>query len=161
MLKHFQPVSFYMPVRLAAPMFSALLAFSLGGAAGAADLTPAEFEASFDKPVAAQAPVAEKPLLRHFVALKFKDDSTAEQTGKVVDAFRELKTLVPFVHAMENGTNISPEGYSKGFTHTFLLSFKTEKDRDAYLAHPEHGKFKATALPYVDEILVLDFWGRP
>lgn len=103
----------------------------------------------------------ERPPLRHFVALKFHDDATPEQIGHVVDSFRQLKTLIPIIDAMEMGTNISPENYNKGCTHGFILTFKSEKERDAYLAHEEHRKFKAIALPYLDDIFVLDFWGRP
>ncbi|MDO1502682.1 Dabb family protein [Winogradskyella maritima] len=37
----------------------------------------------------------------------------------------------------EWGTNNSPEGLDKGFTHAFFLTFKSEEDRAIYLPHPD------------------------
>jgi hypothetical protein len=98
--------------------------------------------------------------LRHVVAFRFKDTATKEQIKAVEDAFHALKTSVKEVEALEWGTNVSPEKYDKGFTHGFILTFKTEKDRDAYLVHPEHKKFGQLVHPVLADVFVIDFWGK-
>jgi hypothetical protein len=98
--------------------------------------------------------------LRHVVAFKFKADTTKEQIKAVEDAFRALKTSIKEVEALEWGTNVSPEKKDKGFTHGFILTFKSEKDRDAYLVHPEHKKFGQLVRPVLDDVFVLDFWAK-
>jgi len=96
-------------------------------------------------------------LVRHFVALKFKETTSKEQIHEVEEAFQSLKSQIPQVVSIEWGPNISPEQRNKGFTDAFLVTFRTEKDRDAYLVHPAHLKFKEKALPLVADVLVLDF----
>ena len=59
---------------------------------------------------------------------------------------------------MEWGTNVSPEKHDKGFTHCFILSFKNEKNRDAYLVHPAHKAFGRLLGPVMEDVFVIDFW---
>ena len=98
--------------------------------------------------------------LRHVVAFKFKAETTKEQIKAVEDAFRALKTSIKEVEALEWGTNVSPEKHDKGFTHGFILTFKSEKDRDAYLVHPEHKKFGQLLHPVLADAFVIDFWAK-
>jgi hypothetical protein len=95
--------------------------------------------------------------VRHVVLFKFKDGTTPEQIKKVEDAFRELPSKIPQIEGYEWGTNMSPEKLDQGFTHCFLLTFATAKDRDAYLPHPAHKAFGKVLRPYLDKVLVLDF----
>ena len=95
--------------------------------------------------------------VRHIVALKFKDTASPEQIKKVETSFAELKNKIPQIVTLEFGTNISPEKLNKGFTHGFLLSFKTEKDRDAYLVHPDHKAFGDSLGPVLGDVFVFDF----
>jgi len=97
-------------------------------------------------------------LLRHVVIFKFKDSASEADVKKVVDAFRELPSKVPAVAEFEFGTNNSPEGLNDGFTHCFLITFKTEKDREAYLPHPAHAAFVEVLKPHLDKALVVDYW---
>ncbi|MEP6662219.1 MAG: Dabb family protein [Verrucomicrobiota bacterium] len=99
-------------------------------------------------------------MLRHVVILKFKADASTGEIKKVEDAFRALKTKIPGVAALEWGTNVSPEKLNQGFTHCFVLSFKTEKERDAYLPHPEHKKFGKILRTVLEEALVIDYWTK-
>ena len=63
------------------------------------------------------------------------------------------------IKAFEFGTNNSPEGLSQGFTHCFVATFASEKDRDEYLPHPAHKEFvEKYAKPYVDKACVVDYW---
>ena len=108
---------------------------------------------------AADAP-AKKEKLRHVVAFKFKDTATPEKITEVEKAFRALKPKIPAVVSIEAGTNISKENFDKGFTHAFIVTFNSEKDRDAFLVHAEHKKFVELALPSIADVFVIDFWGR-
>ena len=47
-----------------------------------------------------------------------------------------------------------------GFTHCWVLTFKTDKDRDAYLVHPEHKAFAGLVGPVVDDVFVVDYWAK-
>lgn len=102
----------------------------------------------------------QKGLLRHVVSFKFKDGATPEQIQEVVDAFAALEKKIPFIVDFECGTNVSPEGLTKGFTHCFIATFKSAKDRDAYLPHPEHKAFGKLLGPILDDVMVIDFWTK-
>ncbi len=109
--------------------------------------------------LAAEKKAATAPrLLRHVVMFKFKADAKPAEVQKVVDAFGDLKKKISHVAAYEWGTNNSPENLNKGFTHCFVLSFKTEKDRDAYLPHPDHKAFVVLLKPVLEEAFVIDYW---
>jgi hypothetical protein len=101
---------------------------------------------------------SKKTMLRHVVIFKFKDSSPAAEVQKVVDAFRELKSKIPQIASFEFGTNNSPEGLNDGFTHCFLVTFKSEKDRDVYLPHPAHKAFVDVLKPHLDKAMVIDYW---
>jgi hypothetical protein len=101
-----------------------------------------------------------KARLRHVVSLKFKDSATKEQIKQVEDAFAALETRIPTVNALKWGTNVSPEKLNKGFTHCFLLTFKSDKDRDDYLVHPAHKEFGKLLEPLLAEVMVIDFWSK-
>jgi hypothetical protein len=99
-----------------------------------------------------------KPMLRHVVIFKFKEASPAVEVQKVVDGFRALGSKIPEIASFEYGTNNSPEGLNDGFTHCFLVTFKSEKDRDAYLPHPAHKAFVELLKPHLDKAMVIDYW---
>jgi hypothetical protein len=103
---------------------------------------------------------APKPALYHVVSIKFKEGTKPEQIKAVEDAFAALKTKIPGVVTLNYGTNVSPENRNKGFTHCFVLTFASDKDRDAYLAHDEHKAFGAVLLPVLDDVMVIDFWAK-
>jgi len=110
---------------------------------------------------AADAPPKQgKKMLYHVVAIKFKPEAKPEQIKAVETAFGELKTKIPGITSLNWGTNVSPEQKNKGLTHCFVLTFATEKDRDAYLPHPEHKAFGKVLGPIVDDVLVIDFWSQ-
>ena len=98
--------------------------------------------------------------LHHVVCFKFKSTAMPEDIRKVEAAFKELKHKIHQVASLEWGTNVSPEQRNKGFTHCFLLSFKSDQDRDAYLEHPEHKAFGKIVGPVLDDVFVIDFWSK-
>ena len=106
--------------------------------------------------ITASAIAADGPI-RHVVHFKFKKDATPEQIKKITEEFAALKQKTEVVESLEWGTNSSPEGLDKGFTHCWIASFKSAKDRDTYLVHPAHKAFVAILLPILDEALVVDF----
>jgi hypothetical protein len=96
--------------------------------------------------------------LYHVVSFKFKETATKEQIKQVEDAFRDLKKKIKEIQSYEWGTNVSPEKHDKGFTHGFILTFKSDKDRDAYLVHPDHKAFGKIVGPVLADVFVIDFW---
>ncbi len=97
-------------------------------------------------------------LLRHVVLFKFKDSATAAEIMKVETAFRSLPSKIKQVVAFEWGKNNSTENLNQEFTHCFFVSFKSEKDREIYLPHPAHKAFVEILKPYLDKVLVIDYW---
>jgi hypothetical protein len=95
--------------------------------------------------------------VRHVVHFKFSTEATAEQIQRVVDEFAKLPSKIDLIESFEWGTNSSPEGLDKGFTHCWVISFRTSKDRDAYLKHPEHDAFVKIAKPILADVHVVDF----
>ena len=99
-----------------------------------------------------------KGKLLHVVSFKFKDTASKEQIKEVEGAFRDLKKKINTIKDYRWGTNVSPEKHDKGFTHGFILTFDSEKDRDAYLAHPDHKAFGKLVGPVLADVFVIDFW---
>ena len=97
-------------------------------------------------------------VLRHVVMFKFKEGTSKDDIRKVQEAFSALPSKILQIASYEWGTNNSPEGLDKGFTHIFFLTFKSEEDRAAYLPHPDHKAFGDVLGPYLDDVLVLDYW---
>lgn len=97
-------------------------------------------------------------LLRHVVMFQFKSTSSEADVQKVVDAFRALPGKIPAIADFEYGTDNSPEGLADGLTHCFLVSFKSEKDREAYLPHPAHEAFVEVLKPHLEKVVVIDYW---
>jgi hypothetical protein len=98
--------------------------------------------------------------LLHVVSFKFKDSATTGQIKEVEEAFRGLKKKIKEIKGFEWGTNVSPEKHDKGFTHGFILSFQSAKDRDAYLVHPDHKEFGKLLGPVLADVFVIDFWAK-
>jgi hypothetical protein len=97
-------------------------------------------------------------LLRHIVMYKFKDGLPAAQLKEVVDAFAGLPKKIDTIVGFEMGTNVSPEGKSEGFTHVFVVTFKTAADRDAYLKHPAHDAYVQVVKDRREKVIVFDYW---
>ena len=95
--------------------------------------------------------------VRHVVHFKFKKDADPAAVQKVLEEFAGLKAKIPAVESLEWGKDVSPERMNKGFTHCWIVSFKTEADRDIYLKHAEHQAFVTLLKPVLEEALVVDF----
>ena len=98
--------------------------------------------------------------LVHVVSFKFKQDATKEAIAKVEKDFAALRGKIKEIASFEWGTNVSPEKLNKGFTHCWILTFKDEKDRDAYLVHPDHKKFADSVGAVIGDVFVIDYMAR-
>ncbi len=105
--------------------------------------------------VAGTATAAAK--IHHVVCFKFKTTATPQDIKQVEQAFAALQEKIPGIESLKWGTNVSKEQRNKGFTHCFILTFKSEKERDIYLEHPEHKAFGTLVGPLVDDVFVIDF----
>ncbi len=101
-----------------------------------------------------------KKVLRHVVLFSFKEDLSEEQVHEVEEAFSQLPNKIKEIADFEFGVNNSPEVIAKGFTHCFLVTFKSAEDRDAYLPHPAHKEFIKLVGDRLAKVLVVDYWAR-
>ena len=97
-------------------------------------------------------------VLRHVVLFKFKDGTTPQDIKKVEKAFKELPGKIGAINDFEWGVNVSVENLSQDYTHCFFLTFLSEEDRAVYLPHPAHKEFGSSLSPYLDKVLVIDYW---
>mgnify|MGYP001475186529 FL=1 len=96
--------------------------------------------------------------LVHLVLIKFKDDINNNELQKVIDGAYELQKI-PVVQDLNFSYNVSPEGLSKGYTHSLTMKFSQAKERDSiYLPHPIHQGFVKLFVPLTDSVLVFDYW---
>jgi len=96
--------------------------------------------------------------LRHLVLLRFKTEASVDAIAAIERAFVALRGQIEGVRDLEWGTDVSPEGLAKGYTHAFMLSFDDAAARDAYLPHPAHQAFVAQLKPVLDDVLVIDYF---
>jgi len=104
------------------------------------------------------APSGGGPLLRHVVLFGFKEGTSPQDIRRIEEAFATLPSRIPQIHDFEWGTDVSVENLAQGYTHCFLMTFKTEADRAAYLPHPAHQDFVKVLEPHLDKVLVVDYW---
>jgi hypothetical protein len=105
-------------------------------------------------------PEATAPVLRHVVLFKFKDGTTDEQVRQIEQAFCALPGKIDAIRDFEWGTDVSVENRQEGFTHCFVVTFRDETARAEYIPHPEHKAFGKLLGPYLDKVLVIDYWTR-
>jgi hypothetical protein len=98
--------------------------------------------------------------LNHVVSFKFKSTAASADIKKVESAFEALKKKIPEIVSLEWGTNVSKENKDKGFTHCFILTFKSDKDLNTYINHPDHKAFGKIVGPVVEDVFVIDFWAK-
>jgi hypothetical protein len=123
---------------------------------GAVVLTAAVFSmANSQEPMAKATP---SKVLRHIVMYKFKDEISKPQVQEVIDTFAGLPKKIDGIVAFEHGPNVSPEGKSEGLTYCFVVSFKDEAARDAYLKHPAHDDYVKVVKDRREKVVVFDYW---
>ena len=99
-------------------------------------------------------------LLRHVVLFNFLDETSEDKINEIENEFISLADKISEIHSFEWGVNNSPEGLDKGLTHCFLVTFLNEADRAKYLPHPEHQKFVNLIKPFIEDVVVVDYWKK-
>ena len=77
-------------------------------------------------------------MIRHVVLVRFREDVPAAEIEAIFEQLDRLRARLPGMKAFCHGSNVSPEGLSRGFSHVFTADFSDAAARDAYLAHPDH-----------------------
>lgn len=95
--------------------------------------------------------------VRHIVLLKLKDDVTPARAADLISEFRALQGKIPGILSIEEGPDMSTEGFSKGFQRAVIVTFRDRAARDVYLTHPEHEAFKKNNIGSLADLLVMDF----
>lgn len=99
--------------------------------------------------------------IKHIVLLKCREDVTKAQISEIFEDLKNIKNIIPGITDVSGGTNDSPEGIAREYTHGFILTFADEAVRKIYLPHSEHKKIQvkiARILADVpDNVLVLDY----
>lgn len=100
-------------------------------------------------------------VLKHIVLFKFKEEAKKEDVDRLNKAFNELPEKINVIKDFKWGINDSPEDLHQDFTHCYVLTFQSEKDRDEiYSPHEEHQAFVAMLQPHLEKVLVVDFWAH-
>ncbi|MGN2498402.1 Dabb family protein [Serratia bockelmannii] len=122
------------------------------------------------------APDYKPGLLKHIVLFKYKKTVTPAQREDVVSRFLSLKRTqrpgadAPYILSIVEGRQNSGEGVDGGFEQGFIVTFKSEGDRNYYVGKPlvespgdydeAHDAFKRFVAPLLSEtngVLVFDF----
>ena len=112
----------------------------------------------------------------HIVLFKYKEDITDEQRQLIKKQFMSLKNGskrngVPYIASIITGPQNSLEGLSKGYEQAFIVTFRSEGDRNYYVGTPAvsdpqyydplHNEFKSFVAPFLrdgdNSVLVFDF----
>ncbi len=100
-------------------------------------------------------------MISHIVLLKCRADITEQQLGEMFCALHNLVEKIPGLQSCTSGSNCSPEGINRGYSHAFYMQFCSEHSRDAYLTHPQHEQVKRLIADVLrdteDNVLVMDF----
>lgn len=101
-------------------------------------------------------------MIRHLVALKFAETTSAAERQSIMDELAALKPRIDGFLDFQVRRNVSPETpVVRGFLDMFWVDFADETARDAYLEDPEHKKAGARLVAAleggVDGLFVYDF----
>ncbi|KAG9459044.1 hypothetical protein H6P81_003552 [Aristolochia fimbriata] len=93
--------------------------------------------------------------LKHLVLAKFKEGVPVED---LIKGMERLATDMEAVKGFEWGQDsVSEVALRQGYTHVFILTFKSAEDFAAFSAHPTHLEFAANFAAGIESILVFDF----
>lgn len=86
------------------------------------------------------APDYRPGLLRHIVLFGYRDATTREQRREIENRFHALaesrRRGNRYIVSIESGPQNSPEGLHGGLEHGFIVTFRSEGDRNYYLGEP-------------------------
>lgn len=120
--------------------------------------------------------------LQHIVLFRYDEQVTLVKRNEVVQAFLALQQAClrdgkPYIVSIETGSQNSHEGVAHGFEDAFIVTLKSEGDRNYYVGQPfvndpgyydaAHQKFKEFVGPLLHKpiattgVLVFDFTVGP
>ncbi|MDR1098291.1 MAG: Dabb family protein [Tannerella sp.] len=76
--------------------------------------------------------------IMHTVIFDLKHAADSPEAGKFITDARRILAAVPGVRAFRAYRQCSPKN---DYQYGFLMTFSSQKEFDAYTAHPEHCKF--------------------
>ncbi|XAR56152.1 hypothetical protein NMG60_11036509 [Bertholletia excelsa] len=92
---------------------------------------------------------------KHLVIAKFKEGVVVEE---LLQGMEKLVSEIDVVQSFEWGEDIeSKEMMRQGFTHAFMMTFKSKEEFTVFQTHPKHAEFSATFSAVIDKVLLLDF----
>ena len=94
--------------------------------------------------------------VKHIGFFKFKTEFTGDDIAEVWRIMENLRREIPGILDFSYGENMSTEGLSQGFTHSFVMLFENRNARDAYLPHPVHQDAVRRVLPRLESVIVCD-----
>jgi hypothetical protein len=89
-------------------------------------------------------------MIRHCVFFSFRDDVGEAERNAIHADLDALRNVVNGMGNAHFGQNISPEPFSNGYTDGFVIDFRDEAARDAYLVHEHHQKAGARLVAAMD-----------
>ena len=120
------------------------------------------------------APDYKPGMIRHIVLFRYNEAVSPEQKEEVIRRFLALRTLSKrngntYIVSIETGSEISGEGLDQCLEQGFIVTFKSQGDRNYYVGQPivtdsrfydlAHQAFKDFVGPLLDQngALVFDF----
>lgn len=97
-------------------------------------------------------------MIKRILMFKFKADANANTISTILSNMESLPNKIDGITSVESGTDLSPEGMNKGFTHIVQFTFKDKEARDFYLPHPEHKAIKQLCMPILEDMLIFDYF---
>ncbi|WP_439070506.1 Dabb family protein (plasmid) [Serratia nevei] len=158
-----------------------LLFFAMGSGCFAQEINPSIYDELVSPSQSAGSDIQTasdyRPgILKHIVLFKYKQDVTQAQRNEVVNRFLALKSSKrhgessPYIISIIEGVQNSREGVGGGFEQAFIVTFKSEGDRNYYVGRPlveksgfydeAHDEFKQYVAPLLSGdsgALVFDF----
>jgi len=104
-----------------------------------------------------EARMESKPVVKHILLGKFKQDITPGRIEDLINGYANLVNLIEPMKSFEWGEDVSVENLQGGFTHVFESTFDSLEGRDAYISHPVHVEYANELLSALEKILVIDY----
>ncbi|MCP4294076.1 MAG: Dabb family protein [Proteobacteria bacterium] len=96
-------------------------------------------------------------MIRHILLIQFIEGIEPSEIEIIKKRFMEIPTKIEGILSVEWGDNDSPENLNQNYTHCVMMNFKDESSRKNYLYHPQHDALKAVFLPFLKDIIVMDY----
>ncbi|XP_047323848.1 stress-response A/B barrel domain-containing protein At5g22580-like [Impatiens glandulifera] len=92
---------------------------------------------------------------KHLVVAKFKEGVVLDE---ILSGMEKLVSDIESVISFQWGEDIeSLDMLRQGYTHAFMMTFKSKDEFNAFLGHPKHLEFSETFSQVIEKIVVLDF----